>query len=380
LAHRRRRQLPEDAEAGGEQAPDAGRLGASPRDSGAEPGSGAATAAAGELSIDPVPDLGGDAPPASRPKDGEASGGGDIDVQTGLPAGVVFDMSEGQPETQDADVIAEADIYILYGRYREAEALLREELERTPESPALRYKLGEALLGGGNRGALAELLDAMRAAGQDGEDAAKWAHLESGLAGLAADDGDMAGRPPGTGPQLRPSAGAPAPFDADQLPDGEAASKGDGRGDDEGPDLGFSVQDVVPPSAEALPWQMGDLEQLTPPPTDPEPADLQIQWQGAQRQGQTQSPGTAAEEPLAAGPVENAIADDVRSSQWHMDAGFWDEAATKMDLARAYIEMDDPDAAGAVLEDVVQEGSEQQRADARAMLARLGWRGSVERR
>ncbi|MBK1632731.1 hypothetical protein CKO31_18670 [Thiohalocapsa halophila] len=496
LAYRRRRQLAEDADEGVlAHAPGGSRLGASRsrRDSGVEPGFGAAAAAAEELSIDPLPELDEDAPPASQ-QQGAQAGGGAIDVQTGLPVGVVSNMPDDQPETQDADIIAEADIYILYGRYREAEALLREELERAPESPELRYKLGEALLGSGSQAALAELLDAMRAAGQDGEDAAKWARLENGLAGLSADDDAADGEPSAPGPWSAPVDGAPTPMGADQ-PLGAAATRtGDALGDDGGTDLGFSVQDVVPPSAEELRGQMGDLEldlpalddfdderqstrtpddrpddpglreaadadapamapfdlrldvpaaapqspglresgdgdrldldlsdleQLTRSPSDSEPADLslppaedppaeeppllgadggrddaaddghpalpdplapeqaepQTQWQSAQGQGQTQPAGTSAEaqdEPGAAGPWEDSIANDVLSSQWHTDGGLWDEAATKMDLARAYVEMEDPDAARAILEEVVEEGSEQQRADAKALLAKLG--------
>jgi pilus assembly protein FimV len=74
----------------------------------------------------------------------------------------------------------------------------------------------------------------------------------------------------------------------------------------------------------------------------------------------------------AGAPVEDSISSDVLSSQWRMDSGLWDEAGTKMDLARAYIEMDDPDAARAILDEVVLEGSESQRAEASALLAKLG--------
>ncbi|MBB1093068.1 hypothetical protein HUU61_17485 [Rhodopseudomonas palustris] len=65
-------------------------------------------------------------------------------------------------------------------------------------------------------------------------------------------------------------------------------------------------------------------------------------------------------------------ASDVLSSQWQMDSGLWDEVATKMDLAFAYIEMDDPAAARGILEEVVREGNDEQRAEAAALLAKLG--------
>jgi pilus assembly protein FimV len=63
---------------------------------------------------------------------------------------------------------------------------------------------------------------------------------------------------------------------------------------------------------------------------------------------------------------------EVSTTQWRTDTGLWDEAATKMDLARAYIEIEDPDAARTILEEVVHGGSEEQRTAARALLARIG--------
>lgn len=64
-------------------------------------------------------------------------------------------------------------------------------------------------------------------------------------------------------------------------------------------------------------------------------------------------------------------ASDVLSSQWRMDSGMWDEVATKMDLAFAYIEMEDAEAARAILEEVVREGNDEQRADAEELLKKL---------
>lgn len=70
--------------------------------------------------------------------------------------------------------------------------------------------------------------------------------------------------------------------------------------------------------------------------------------------------------------MEDSISSDALSSQWRADSGLWDEAATKMDLARAYLEMEDADAARAILEEVVQEGSADQQAEANALLAKIG--------
>lgn len=456
------------------------------------PGFEVASTSAGELDIDTLPDLDSDAPLQSLHTAAGASGPA-IDVQTGLPVSVVSNLPPSQQETQEADVIAEADIYILYGRYREAEALLREELGRSPDRPELKYKLGEALLGSGNRSALAALLEDMRTAGDDARDAAKWASLQSGLAGLGA-GGDEPDTPPvPTEPRIKPLDDMPTRVGSKEaLSDGGATST-DVLGDSEDTGLGFSVREVTPSSAGRLREQMADLEldlrelddfdgnlestrapddgstppvytedvsgveptepplsldaagsappsppelgteptpaagagtaadgdrldldlsdleQLTRPPADSEPADLTLplpddmpalggegrpaqepadelsalpdpleaaeSQTAGQTQAQTQILRGAPSEPDAAtaagAPFEDSISSDVLSSQWRMDSGLWDEAATKMDLARAYIEMEDPDAARAILEEVLHEGSEQQRADAQALLSQM---------
>jgi pilus assembly protein FimV len=72
------------------------------------------------------------------------------------------------------------------------------------------------------------------------------------------------------------------------------------------------------------------------------------------------------------GQWDDMLADDPAEEHWRLDSGLWDETATKMDLARAYIEMQDPDAARAILEDVVQDGTEAQRAEAQSLLAKCG--------
>jgi len=49
----------------------------------------------------------------------------------------------------------------------------------------------------------------------------------------------------------------------------------------------------------------------------------------------------------------------------------WQEVATKLDLAKAYQEMDDAAGAREILDEVLRDGDEQQRASAQAMLAQL---------
>ncbi len=49
----------------------------------------------------------------------------------------------------------------------------------------------------------------------------------------------------------------------------------------------------------------------------------------------------------------------------------WDEAGTKLDLARAYIEMDDKESAQSILEEVAKEGSDNQKNEARDLMNQI---------
>lgn len=85
-----------------------------------------------------------------------------------------------------------------------------------------------------------------------------------------------------------------------------------------------------------------------------------------------EAPGSVTPDSAKRASASDApVSSDIFSSQWQMDSEEWDEVATKIDLARAYVEMEDPDAARLILEEVAEEGNEEQRAKAREMLARL---------
>ncbi|MFZ1713110.1 MAG: FimV/HubP family polar landmark protein, partial [Nitrosomonas sp.] len=50
----------------------------------------------------------------------------------------------------------------------------------------------------------------------------------------------------------------------------------------------------------------------------------------------------------------------------------WQEVATKIDLAKAYLEMEDWDGAREILQEVLQEGDVEQQTTARTMLSEIG--------
>jgi pilus assembly protein FimV len=55
----------------------------------------------------------------------------------------------------------------------------------------------------------------------------------------------------------------------------------------------------------------------------------------------------------------------------HAPAGDTDEVGTKLDLAQAYIDMGDVEGARGILTEVLAEGSEAQREEARLLMSRL---------
>lgn len=105
-------------------------------------------------------------------------------------------IGQGGPETGPPDFIAEAEIYNAYGRFHEAEELLRKALARTPDRMDLRFTLAETYHGAGNRGALEGLMAAIRAAGGDLSHPDQWQRLLTMTAETPAASGSAVGASP----------------------------------------------------------------------------------------------------------------------------------------------------------------------------------------
>ena len=237
------------------------------------------------LDLDSLPeselDMGASLPPAES--------GPAVDSATGLPRNVASNVertrSSANPASQEADVLAEAEIYILYGRYREAERILLDELGRSPGRVGLRYKLAEAYIGSENRDALTALMAEMESAGEDQDDSVRWFTMRQELARMRpasdTDDrspaagnigvsGPLVAKPPLTQPPVaQASAAEPESHkttvdldashvdldanDVDSLGNADFAETEDAG-------LGFSAREVEPSRADELQEQMEELE------------------------------------------------------------------------------------------------------------------------
>ena len=212
-----------------------------------------------------------------------------------------------------ADALAEADIYIAYGRHPQAIDLLNNALASEPSNPVYRLKLLEIYAELDNRVAATAQLRKIEAIG----DAEAIARAEVLMERLSGDE------------ELE----LPTP----------ALHKPVSRG----PGLSPNPLQMLTDSNEALEEDFSGLEieeHFAPGEED----DLDL------------SGDFAVESTLGDEDEELVIAADSNA------------LSTKLDLARAYLDMGDDDGARQILDEVVAEGTEDLKAEAQALLSRIG--------
>ncbi len=206
------------------------------------------------------------------------------------------------------DALAEADIYVAYGRYPQAVDLLKNASASEPQNPAYRLKLLEIQAEMDDRDGVMEQLAALEKMGN----AEALARAEEVLAVMQG----RASAPQAAAPRA-PVREAPEPM---AEPPVEPELESDfGELEIEEPISGTAVADDLDLSADF----------------DREPA-----------------PAYEEEEDLVIAAEANGM-------------------STKLDLARAYLDMGDEDGARQILEEVVAEGAEELKAEARALLERI---------
>lgn len=207
-----------------------------------------------------------------------------------------------------SDALAEAEIYIAYGRYPQAIDLLKNALGNDPDNVSYRLKLVQLYVETDNRTSALQELAELELIGDEAAIAAARAALEGG------------GEKPAQGedPVLES-----AEADTDLLAELDEPLESD-----------FSDLEIEEPEAPALELELEDE------------LDLSADFENA---GLTGSP--LGEELVIA--TES------------------DGLSTKLDLARAYMDMGDDDGARQILEEVATEGSGEIEAEARALLDRL---------
>lgn len=333
---------------------------------------------------------------------GVASGGA---VNTG-DTSFLTDFSQaglGTIDTHDVDPIAEAEVYMAYGRDAQAEEILKEALNKTPERHEIRLKLLEIYAARKNTVAFEavarDLHDAL-----GGKQTQLWERAAE--LGRAIDpDNPLYGG----APAHKPEGGGVSTTEAGAVVAGAMG-------------VAAAAEAVSRPLQEAL------ATEPAPPEAEPEPAPvfetagavLDFDLDAPKAEGAPVSSGAgggtepvptahaAAEATADTGPstldqglefdlsgldIKMPDEDDTDFSMDEVDAlsadgkmdfsgldlnldevegeGSMDEVATKLDLARAYLEMGDKEGAREILQEVLKEGNDRQQDDARSMMAGL---------
>lgn len=283
----------------------------------------------------------------------EAANDNAEEVEADSAAAWNFDESltidDSEPEEQPAnphisDPLAEADVFIAYGRLDQAEALLQKAIAEHPKRIDLQLKLMELYSQTGNQAGFEQMYEALvPAATQEEVNAANRMRSRFNVAAAAA-------QTPATVPN------APQ---APQMPTDTTPSTGPGALRFNQP-LNVQPQQVpAPPSATVQP----SAPAPEPEPAAPEANDDDIFNFDDNDQFEDDTM-----------PFDDFDDEDIGRSLLD-DFDFVledDEVATKLDLARAYLEMGDTEGTKTILLEVMEQGTDSQKAQAQRMLDQMG--------
>ncbi len=300
----------------------------------------------------------------------------------------VADMESEEPAagSQTSDVIGEADIYIAYGRYPQAIGLLLGVLDEDPDRNDVRLKLLELYAETRDREAfdthMAELVErcdddeALLTArelsqqfGGDEPELETVSELDTDLGsdldtGLDADEQPVADLD-----EAATEVAAETPESAHSAFADDSALRQDSAPED----IDFAATAAGEGEAEEFELELDEAAGAAEPSGDSLGGDLGIDFD-PERDRNGEAAHADADELSATDDLDldldlddaDALADDA------FDFGEdGDTASTKLDLARAYIDMGDQDGARDILNEVVSEGNAEQQQRAQAMLEEL---------
>ena len=323
--------------------------------------------------------------------------------------------SVGAAEADEVDPIAEADVYMAYGRDAQAEEILKEALGKDANRVAVHAKLLEIYANRRDAKSFEQTALKVKSltggAGPEWDKAAALGHSIDPANGLYGAGGDVAAA---AAPAAAPAAAAPT-LDFD-IGGGDAAAGGGAKADAgldfdlgggaaepksdfaPGGTLKLDAGEVKAASGGGLDLDLGgaagedDGEKtiLMPrkapavpaapaaaaPSGDPDATvamdfDLNLDLGGGAKAEPPKPP--AADAPLDLGglSLDLGTPGSGEAPSGGGDAK-WQEVATKLDLAKAYQEMGDKDGARELLNEVVKEGDAAQQSQAQQMLSGLG--------
>lgn len=329
----------------------------------------------------------------------------------------------GAIDTHEVDPIAEAEVYMAYGRDAQAEEILKEALSKDPQRHEIAVKLLEIYASRRDTVSFETQASEIYAA-LSGKQTPLWEKVaemgrgidpENPLYQFKGEAGATFPRAPEAAPMadtwrdtpvpaasVEPSA-QPAPAepmrpdldnlfgdDTSEPPAEEPTMKVDDF--DDALDLGYqgksqpakvenpfgdlpdlpeapAAEPAKPADADGLAdfdFEIDDFDDMKPSASAPSQAPAAPEIPEMDFSGIDLDLGKDMES--AAESVKESVAEAVEES---IDPELWEEVNTKLDLSKAYIEMGDKEGAREILDEVAKEGDSKQKAQARELLASL---------
>ncbi|MCU7852706.1 MAG: hypothetical protein KZQ80_10875 [Candidatus Thiodiazotropha sp. (ex Monitilora ramsayi)] len=335
------------------------------------------------------------------------------------------DIDALQDETGEVDPLSEADVYIAYGRYQQAEELIKQAIEKFPEREELKHKLLEIYFSAKKGKEFTGLAEELHNGGLESNNPDAWSKIASmgkelnashalfagaaGAAGVAlSDDDGLDDLGLDLGSDFSEPVKAPEPEpepEPEEALDSEEIDSMDLSGldnldemDSENLEADLSLDSefldkmesgIADESGDALDIDLSDLD------AGSETSSQQNETAGLDLAGLDGQGADAIEledseslddldlesieqelenlsEDLDGQPAEPLELPDVDSEEISLDLDSTDEVTTKLDLARAYIDMGDNEGAKSILEEVASEGSDQQKQEAEELMGTIG--------
>lgn len=300
----------------------------------------------------------------------------------------------------DIDPVVEADVYLAYRRYQQAESLVQNALAKQPGRHDLQAKLLEIYYASKNAGSFESVAQSLYDNLGHNSNHALWQRIlpmgrelcpNHPLFGDSAKAGDLAGK------DIEFDKGFENVGDAEssvekrsvENQDAEAAAA---TGEPFELNIGGEAPDAVAPQHERMEFDLNldegtvdgsanVVSQETTEVSSKSPnGDSDVVNQFPAAQDEAVSFMTAQEEVSGKGAQENSWEVDPAMSEFgNIDFGLddadllagTDVVGTKLDLARAYIDMGDNDSARDILTEVIEEGNDKQKQEAKGLVEKI---------
>jgi pilus assembly protein FimV len=285
----------------------------------------------------------------------------------------------------EADPLAEADVYLAYGRYQQAEDLIKDALRSNPDNTELDLKLLEVYLAARNQAGFDEHAQLLLGRLENSDDPV-WEKVAEMGRDISPDN-----------PLYQSGDSVPgASEEADETvfaAGAEAAEPVETSEEDAQP-----LRQEVPETAAGLEFEnasgfdsSGEADEFRPDSLEFTPPEAAFEASGVSEEAAFEVSGVYEEAADAA--MDSIEPDRIEVEQDNtlefdlegLDLGGdeeadlpgdgeladLDEVSTKLDLARAYLDMGDPDGARSILDEVIEEGSDDQKTEAEQILAKI---------